>query len=245
MNFNQTVQWHIEKDQLQLNKVLAEWIIDYITQVLKKQDRFTWALSGGNTPKQLYELLAQPAFREKMPWNKLHIFFGDERHVPFDDPNNNGRMAFNALLKAVPVPPEQIHYIRTDVPPAKSASGYETILHTYFDPLKYSFDLVLLGMGDDGHTLSLFPGSEIIYEKEHWVKSLYSSDHQQYRITLTPAIVNRAARIAFLATGQQKSAVLKKVLQGSYEPEKFPAQIIQPQSGNTDWFMDEAAAGLL
>ncbi|MEO6167138.1 MAG: 6-phosphogluconolactonase, partial [Chitinophagales bacterium] len=201
MNLNQRGQLHIEKDPDRLSKVLAEWIIQYVAEVLKIQHRFTWALSGGNTPKQLYQLLAQPPYREKIPWNRLHIFFGDERYVPFDDPGSNGKMAFDALLNHVPVPPDQIHYIRTDLTPAKSASEYETVLHSYFDQTRNSFDLVLLGMGDDGHTLSLFPGSEIIFEKQHLVKSLYSTVHQLHRITLTSPVINRAARVAFFASG--------------------------------------------
>lgn len=239
------MQLHVEKNPEQLSNVLAEWICNYINEVLKNQDRFTWALSGGNSPKQLYALLAHSPYLEKIPWNKLHIFFGDERDVPFDDTRNNGKMAYETLLKQVPVPTSQIHYMRTDLKVEESAAEYEKTLHSYFDQTEKSFDLVLLGMGTDGHTLSLFPGQEIIHEKKKWVTTLYVPAQQMYRLTLTPFPVNQAARIAFLVTGQEKARTLKKVLYGGYDPDSFPSQIIKPQHGELHWFVDEDAANLL
>jgi len=233
---------HEKKTSKQLCLSLADWICDYIGKVLQKRDRFTLCLSGGNSPRQLYELLAQSPFKEKIPWEKLHIFFGDERYVPFDDERNNGRMANETLLRHVAVPRKQIHFIHTTLPPETSAMVYEETLNQYFGGQKNSFDLVLLGMGTDGHTLSLFPHSEIIHEKKYWVKSFLHEEDDMFRITLTPPLINRAKRIAFLVTGKKKSPALKKVLKGKSDPEKFPAKIIKPGSGELHWFVDEGAA---
>ncbi|MBK9730742.1 MAG: 6-phosphogluconolactonase [Chitinophagaceae bacterium] len=245
MNPRSSVQIHIGKDPVQLCKNLAEWIIECIADVLRSRDHFNLVLSGGNTPRQLYELLAQSPYREKIAWSQLHIFFGDERYVPFDDKRNNGRMAQDALLNHVAIPSSQIHYLRTDLQPEESAAEYETILKSLFSEKEISFDLVLLGMGDDGHTLSLFPGYEIIFEKERWVKSVYNIEQKEQRITLTAPIVNKSASIAFLVTGIQKSTTIKSVIQGNNDPEKFPCQIIKPITGSLHWFIDEAAASLI
>lgn len=236
------MQLHIEKDLSALSHELADWIRDYILQTLQKQDRFTWALSGGNTPKQLYELLATAPYREQIPWDKLHLFWGDERDVPYKDPRNNAKMTYDMLLDHVPVAATQVHIMRTDIPPEQSAAEYAKILHQYFDHTVTSFDLVLLGMGDDGHTLSLFPGTSIIHETETWTNAYYLPAQEMYRISLTTPVVNRAARIAFLASGNNKAIALKEVLQGTFDPDKFPSQIIQPRSGELHWFVDEAAA---
>src|SRR5262249_45403092 len=158
-------------------------------------------------------------------------FWGDERMVPFDDPRNNGKMAYRIFLKYVPVPSDQIHYIQTEIPPEESARQYEEMLHQYFDNKPSSFDLILLGLGDNGHTLSLFPHSPLIHEKKNWVKSYYLQEQSMCRITLTPPLVNQASRIVFLVTGNEKVAVLKKVLYGEFNPDEFPAQIIRPLTG--------------
>lgn len=236
---------HIEKDPAELHEKMAAWIYEYITWALKGQDRFTWVLSGGETPKQLYRLLAASPWKEKIPWEKIHFFFGDERYVPFDNEENNGKMAFESLLKQVPVSPEQVHYIDTKLTPEESAIAYKKILDVYFPEARKSFDLVLLGMGDDGHTLSVFPGSELIRDQSASVKAFFVPGKKMYRITLLPTIVNQSARIAFLVEGEKKAATLAAVLYGARQPEKFPAQLIKPSHGELHWFIDEAAAARL
>jgi len=242
---------HIYKTPEELSAAVAKWIADQIRDTLKNQDRFVIVLSGGSTPKQLHKILAATPYKEQIEWSKLHIFWGDERDVPFDDERNNAKMAFDTLLNHVPVPPSQIHIMRTDIPPEQSAIEYEKILHQYFDPQQLkrlpgnTFDLVLLGMGDDGHTLSLFPGTTLVHEEKTWVKSFFLSSQNMYRISLTKSIVNRSARIAFLTTGQSKANALKQVLQGAHNPDLYPSQVIQPANGELHWFVDEAAAGLL
>lgn len=239
------MQLHIEKNSTELSKILADWIMEHILDTLQKQDRYTWALSGGNSPQRLYELLANPPYREQIPWQKLHIFWGDERVVPFDDPRNNAKMAYDMLLHHVPIPPHQIHVMRTDIPPQQAAAEYERLLHQYFDHSPASFDLALLGMGEDGHTLSLFPGTPVVHEQKAWVTAFYLPPQQMYRITLTAPITNKATRVAFLAPGENKAATLKSVLEGPYDPDRFPSQQIKPTTGQLHWFIDEGAAAKL
>ncbi|HTN06081.1 6-phosphogluconolactonase [Agriterribacter sp.] len=236
---------HIQKDPSTVTAALAEWITQTIETVLQKQNRFTWVLTGGNSPKALYELLAASPYKERIAWDKLHIFWGDERAVPFSDERNNARMTYTYLLNKVPVIPEQVHVMRTDMDPAQSAVEYEKMLHGYFGTEGNSFDLVLSGMGDDGHTLSLFPGTEVIHEKQAWVKAFYLAAQQMYRITLTAPVVNRAALVVFLTFGANKAKALYEVLEGKPDIDLYPSQIIQPASGKPHWFVDAAAAALL
>jgi 6-phosphogluconolactonase len=236
---------HIYKSPDEVSKSLAAWITEAIETTLQKQDRFTWVVTGGNSPKQLYELLGASPYRERINWSKLHIFWGDERAVPFDDPRNNAKMTFEHLLNKVPVVRDQVHVMDTSLPPAESAKAYEAILHRYFTNEGPTFDLVLNGMGDDGHTLSLFPHTPVIHEKQAWVTSFYLDAQQMYRITLTAPIVNRAQKVAFLTFGANKSNALFEVIKGARNIEQYPSQLIQPDSGELHWFVDEAAASRL
>jgi 6-phosphogluconolactonase len=226
----------------ELAQKAATWLSGFVAEVLKKQDRFTIALSGGNTPKKLYSLLASEKYGKKIDWDKLHFFWGDERYLPFTDERNNARMAFDALLDHVPVRKEHIHIMRTDIEPEASAVAYEQTLRSYFDNTPFSFDLVLLGLGDNAHTLSLFPGYDSIHEREKWVISFYLNEQQMHRITLTAPIVNRARRLAFLVSGADKAAALFQVKYGRHDPDLYPAQLIQPYAESPYWFVDEAAA---
>jgi 6-phosphogluconolactonase len=239
------MQLHLHKDPNELSKAAAKWVADYISNTLRNQNRFTIALSGGGTPQKLHAILAAAPYKEQIDWSKLHIFWGDERVVPFEDNRNNAKMAYDTLLNQVPIPAAQIHVMRTDIDPVLSANEYEEILHRYFDNTAHSFDLVLLGMGDDGHTLSLFPNTEVVREKEKWATAFFLQSQNMYRITLTAPLVNQSACVAFLTTGAGKASALKEVLQGKFNPDKYPSQIIQPAKGSLHWFVDEAAAGQL
>lgn len=239
------MELHIEKDTKALSASLAEWVNNYIQQVLKKQDRFTFVLSGGSTPKALYALLAESPYKESIPWEKLHFFWGDERAVPFEDSRNNAKMCYDELLDKVPVKAENIHIMRTDITPQESAAEYEKIVKAYFEGSETTFDFVLLGMGDDGHTLSLFPGTEVIHGQDALATSFFLQTQDMYRITLTAPVVNNAACVAFLAAGAGKAEVLKQVLKGEKNVDLYPSQIIQPVKGQLHWFVDEAAAALL
>jgi len=241
------MQLTIAKNVDELNWQAAEWMVGFVNEVLENRDRFTIALSGGSTPKKLYQLLASEEFRSKIKWQKLHVFWGDERCVPFTDERNNARMAFEVLLNQVPLPKSQIHIMKTDIDPDVSANDYEKILKTYFptdvnsEPLS-TFDLVLLGLGDNAHTLSLFPGEEVIHENKHWVKAVYVRAVNMQRITLTAPVVNLSTRITFLVTGSDKADAVSQVLLNDYTPDLYPAQVIKPVHGQLFWFMDEAAA---
>ena len=225
------------------SQTVADWMVSLIKTTLEKKDRFLLVLSGGNTPKALHGLLAHSPYREKISWEKIHIFWGDERAVPFTDDRNNAKMAFDTLLDIVPVPPEQIHIMRTDISPVQSAAEYETILKNYFKADDSpTFDLVLLGMGDDGHTLSLFPGTPVIHEEKRWATAYFLKAQDMYRITLTRPVVNRSQHIAFLTTGSNKAKALHEVLEGNYHPDRYPSQTIKPLNGELHWFVDEAAA---
>lgn len=233
---------HIFKNKEVLSDELASWMCDIIEEGLKNQEFFTLVLSGGDTPKLLYKKLASEEYRDKINWKRIHIFWGDERVVPFNDDRNNAKMAFDLLIDHIDIPSTQVHIIRTDIEPNFAVDQYRKILHTFFDHTSQSFDLVLLGMGDDGHTLSLFPDSPIIEEHINWVNAVFSKKQEMYRISLMPLLVNKASRIAFMVDGEKKAKVLKQVLEGNYNPTKFPAQIIKPAEGELHWFLDEAAA---
>ena len=256
---------HIYKDSEELSYAAAKWIADAIAATLQNNDRCTIALSGGSTPERLHKILAASPYKEQIDWSRLHVFWGDERAVPFEDSRNNARMAYDTLLDFVPVPAAQIHVMRTDIAPEASALEYEKILHRYFDgaaggtpatgrtpaaggtlpgdgSAANSFDIVLLGMGDDGHTLSLFPGTAVVHEEKAWATAFFLKAQDMYRITLTKTIVNRAARIAFLTAGTKKAHALREVLKGEYNPDLYPSQEIKPVNGELHWFVDEAAA---
>jgi 6-phosphogluconolactonase len=229
----------------ELSRKAASWMVARIKEVLTHQDRFTIALSGGSTPKKLYQLLASEKYRHEIDWSKLHFFWGDERYVPFDDERNNAKMAFDTLLNHVPVVKEHIHLMRTDIEPHESAAAYEKILHQYFDNKPSTFDLVLLGMGDNAHTLSLFPDYTIIHERKKWVMAFHLAEQKMYRITLTAPVVNQAARVVFLVAGADKAVPLNHVLYGEHDPDQYPAQLIQPYLEKPLWFIDKAAASEL
>jgi 6-phosphogluconolactonase len=236
---------HIQQNPEAISLELAEWITTSVESVLQKKDICTLVLTGGNSPKRLYELLAANPYKERIDWSRLHIFWGDERAVSFTDNRNNAKMTYEHLLSKVPVIKENVHIMQTDIEPEQSAAAYQKILHNYFEETGISFDIVLSGMGDDGHTLSLFPNTAVIHEKILWVKAFYLAPQQMFRITLTAPIVNRAQKIAFLAFGAGKAHALKEVLEGIYNPDVYPSQIIQPVFGELHWFIDTAAAAQL
>ena len=233
-------------DAAELARAAAGEISFHIRRTLRASGRFTWALAGGNTPRALYRLLASDPFRETLPWHAVHFFWGDERHVPPDHPESNFRMAREAMLDAVAVPPENIHRIAAEEPDAaRAAVLYEAALRSFFALAAGEwprFDLVLLGLGEDGHTASLFPGSAAVREHERLVVAPWVEAQQAFRITLTPPVLSHARRALFLVSGGEKAAVLRAVLEGPREPDRYPAQVVE---GNRSWMVDRAAARLL
>ena len=211
---------------------------------------FRIALAGGSTPKMLYALMAEhPALRNSLPWDKMQVFFGDERHVAPGHADSNFQMASDAMLAKAPLEPQQIHRIKGEYSDtAQAATEYEEEIRRTF-ALKTGefprFDLSLLGMGNEGHTLSLFPGTKALHEAQrvvtrNWIGKLYTE-----RITLTAPAANAAANVIFMVTGSDKACALKAVLEGPHEPEQLPAQMIQPADGSLAWLVDAAAGSML
>jgi 6-phosphogluconolactonase len=233
----------INSDFEELSREMAGWMTGFIRARLEKKDRFSLVLSGGSTPRSLYQVLASPAFSKKLKWDKIDFFWGDERHVPFDDERNNAKMAWDTLLSKIPVKTDQVFRIPTNGDPAEDAMIYEKTLRNYLDALRMTgFDLVLLGLGDNGHTLSLFPGTAVLSEKDRWVSSFFLEEQKMHRITLTAPIINRSSAVAFLVSGSGKANAVHHVLEDVYSPVEFPAQLIQPDNGQLYWWIDEAAA---
>jgi 6-phosphogluconolactonase len=234
---------HIYDSPEQMSVAASAWIGALICETLKKKKRFSFVLSGGNTPKSLYELMANSPLKETIEWKRVDFFWGDERYVPFEDERNNARMAYKILLNNIPVSENQIHPMRTDISPDASVGDYEKMLRNYFEETgDRGFDLVLLGMGDDGHTLSLFPGTSVVHEDKAWIIAFYLKAQDMYRITLTKQLVNQSAQVLFITSGQGKSHALKEVLEGKYQPDLYPSQVIFPVEGELHWFVDKAAA---
>jgi len=235
-------------DAEELNRRAAEQFVRLATESVAASGRFTVALSGGSTPRALYSLLAGETFQPLVPWSKVYFFWGDERCVPPDHPESNYGMARVTMLERVPVPTENVYRVPTENGNAQRvAAEYERILRTFFDfneGQQPRFDLILLGLGEDGHTASLFLGTAALEE----TGTVTSNDIQRLetpRITLTLPAMNEAAHIVFLVSGSSKALVLKEVLEGQDQPTRFPAQSIQPVQGELLFLVDRAAASEL
>ncbi|MBE0503708.1 MAG: 6-phosphogluconolactonase [Desulfuromonadales bacterium] len=223
----------------------AELFAAQARQAIAARGRFLVLLAGGETPRRTYQLLAQDPHRRQIPWWDVHFFWGDERCVPIDDPRSNAAMAQKALLDHLPLRPEQIHPIRCDRSPQLSADRYQAELIDFFAGAVPCFDLALLGLGDDGHTASLLPGSAALEEQVNWTAVTRRREEDFSRITLTTPIINQAAVVLFLVAGGGKATVLAKILNPPTEAISYPAQLIRPRSGDLRWWADHAAASLL
>ena len=208
--------------------------------------RFTVALSGGSTPKAMFQILAEKPFADSLPWRSSYFFWGDERCVPPDHPDSNFRMANEALLSKVPIPSENIFRIPAeDEDHERAAANYSETLQTFIAEERPGLDLVFLGMGADGHTASLFPGTTALRVNDRVAVGNYVEKFQSWRITLTADSINRARNIIFLVAGADKAPALKEVIRGPRNPEQYPSQLIEPSHGTLLWMVDEAAAKLL
>jgi 6-phosphogluconolactonase len=225
-----------------LSLAAAEMFAELANQAIASCGRFNVALSGGNTPHRLYEILANTPSREQIRWESVYVFWGDERCVPADDPRSNARMARKTLLDHVPVPANQIYPIRGDLTPAQAAAQYETELRDFFGNQPPVFDLILLGLGENAHTASLFPHTSVLDEKERWVQEVYVAEQGMYRVTLTVPLINQAKDVIFLVSGADKALALQSVLEGAYQPHELPAQLIRPNGAHPIWLVDKAAS---
>lgn len=221
---------------------LADFVVAEAKQAILNEGRFSFVLSGGSSPKKLFELLASEAYRDKIEWDKVFFFFGDERYVPSDHADSNYLMAKKAFLDSLNISPGQIFKVNTSLPPSGAASTYENDIRAYFGSKPISFDLVLLGLGDNSHTASLFPHTSVLHEKEALVKEEFIEEVKMYRITLTAPLINKAKTIAFLVYGEGKVKAVHHILEDARNIEEYPAQLIHPETGTLHWFLDEPAA---
>ena len=237
----------IAADADAMSRAAAETLVGHISESLQTRDVYSIALSGGSTPRRLYTLLAgDPELRGQIPWDRVHFFWGDERHVPPDHPESNYHMAFEAMLSRVPIPADNIHRMRAENPDADKAAGnYAREIRRFFDIAPGEmpcFNCVLLGMGPDGHTASLFPGSPALGEQKRLVMANWVDKFQSFRITLTAPVFNNADLILLLVSGSQKADTLKAVLADVRAPDRYPVQRIQPKHGSMLWFLDRPAS---
>lgn len=283
-----SVVLHPDPESLAL--AAASSIVQQARRSVKDRGRCSIALAGGATPRRTYELLARPPFVELMPWDDVHIFWGDERCVEPTDPRSNERMAREALLDHVPIPPDQVHPMRcggedpdsprpadprAEIAARRRAEEYEGLLRAYFAPIgdavgaglhdragqaEPALDLVLLGLGEDGHTASLFPGSEVLRDEKRWVAATFvdtgpgagppgagplAAGGDVWRVTLTASFINGAAAVVFLVSGRAKAATVRDVLEGPIDSIRLPAQLIRPKNGTLFWHLDDDSAALL
>lgn len=234
----------------ELSRAAAEKFVEIARQKINAGYMFTVALAGGSTPKRLYELLADEnePYRNALEWRKINFFWSDERCVPPDANESNFRMANETLLKPLGIPSTKFHRIKGELNPKQAAVDYEGFLRLIFNTPTGSlprFDLILLGMGADGHTASLFPKSEALHSNGNLVAAPFVEKLGSHRLTFTPSVINHAENIIYLVAGSDKAPALHQVLEGDFDPETFPAQIVDPVSGNMFWFLDESAAELL
>lgn len=224
---------------------LANYFVETAASSIASHGQFSVALSGGSSPKKLYVLLASPLFKDKVEWNKVHFFFGDERYVPQTDPQSNYLMAKKALLEPLDLSYKQIFPVDTSLSPEEAAKKYTTDIHHYFAGTDVCFDLILLGLGDNSHTASLFPHTPVLHDKTVAVKEVFLEDQQVFRITMTAQLINQAHHIAFLVYGQGKAIAVHHVIEDKKDIENYPAQLIKPQNGDLQWFLDRGAASEL
>jgi 6-phosphogluconolactonase len=232
-------------DPQTLADAAARYVVERAQTAISERGRFSVALSGGSTPRHLHLRLASPPLVDQVDWPRVHVFFGDERCVPPDDERSNFRMAHETLLSKVPIPQTQIHRMRGELPPSEAAEDYTRELKAYFGDEPPRLDLILLGMGDNGHTASLFPGLSAVHEQQRWVVAEYVAEVGMWRVTLTPVVLNLAREDVFLVAGAAKASMLRQVLEGPYAPEALPAQVVRPAPGEVIWMVDAAAAAEL
>lgn len=236
----------IFKNMESLSHNAATLFVEQAAKAIEKRGQFLTALNGGSTPTRLFQLLATD-FRDQVDWNKVHIFWGDERCVPPDDPGSSYRQAQDALLSHVPIPEDNIHRVKGELEPAQASRDYALILKEFASsPFEFPrFDLVYLGMGEDGHTASLFPYSLVDVTEPTIPVTAHYQDRPANRVTLTQLVFNQARVVAFMATGDKKAVTLAEVLSDRYNPNLYPAQRIEPKDGKLIWLVDEDAASKL
>jgi 6-phosphogluconolactonase len=229
-------------DAAALADAAARHIVESGQAAIDARGAFSIALSGGSTPRELHLRLSSPPLASQIEWSRVHVFFGDERCVPPEDAQSNYHMAFETLLSRVPIPASQVHRMKGELEPSVAAAEYERELRDFFGDDPPRLDVILLGMGDNGHTASLFPGLTAVHEQQRWVVAEYVAEVSMWRITLTPVVLDLAREATFLVAGSGKASMLRQVLEGPFAPDERPAQIVRPSPGEVIWLVDAAAA---
>ncbi len=245
MTGNLKVKVRVFQDLDDLSRAAAEFFKKIAQESIVAQGRFAAALSGGSTPRRFYSLLGSPSYGDAMDWSRIHIFWADERCVPQDLPESNYKLAHDAFLTSVPLPAENIHRIRGEEGPEEAAQAYEYELRGFINgPGIVALDLVILGTGEDGHTASLFPGSDALLERTRLAVPVFFEQPKINRVTLTLPVLNHAAQVLFLASGRAKANIVRDILEGG-DTQHYPAGQVRPVSGDVTWFIDRQAAGKL
>ena len=237
--------YYIAKNKDTLSTFAASYFVKQAQMAISRNGRFAVCLSGGSTPKAMFEKLTKEPYFKSLDWGKVHVFFGDERSVPLHHQDSNYLMAQQALLQHVPIPLHQIYPIQGGLPVKDAAEQYEVKLTNFFGAYPWKFDLIWLGMGDDGHTASLFPYTTVLEENGVGVRAVHVEKLQTDRITFTAPLIKQAHQIAFLISGAGKAPALQSVINGPIQYQEYPSQLIARSSTNIDWLLDEAAAAHL
>jgi len=232
-----SVKLNISNTGAEVLESLAKCFVQKGQQAIASHGRFSVSLSGGSSPKKLYELLASAAYKDQLDWTKVDFFFGDERNVPQTDKDSNYLMAKKALFEPLNIPEENIYPVETALGPEAAAAAYTAAIAQYFKGGEQSFDLMLLGLGDNSHTASLFPHTPVLHDQSLGVKALFIDEVGMYRITMTYALINQSKTIAFLVYGEGKAIAVKHILEDEVNIDEYPAQLIK-KDGDVQWFLD-------
>ena len=232
------------KNPDQLLIALADFIVTKARETIDREGKFNFALSGGSSPRKLYELLSSESYKTQIDWKNVYFFFGDERYVPHDSPESNFLMAKKSLFDPLQIAENNIFGVNTRLTAKAAAIDYETRIREHLQG-DCRFDLVLLGLGDNSHTASLFPHTSVLHEKAALVKEVYVEEVKMDRITFTAKLINRANTIIFLVYGAGKAEAVHHILKDPLNVEEYPAQLIHPDQGDVQWFLDEPAASLV
>ncbi|MNK03408.1 6-phosphogluconolactonase [compost metagenome] len=235
---------NIFKSQAELNEQLAQYVIEVANKAIAEKNRFDFVLTGGSSPKGLYQLLST-TYKDKIDWNKTYFFFGDERTVlPFEK-DYNGLMAKESFFDNLELKDGHIFYVDTNLSPEEAAADYKNKLDEHFSYSPIIFDLILLGMGDDAHTASIFPHTTLVNNEELNVASVWVEKLNTNRVSLTAPLINQAKHVVFITFGENKATALEKVFGEEKDFANYPSQLINPVNGDLQWFVDEAAASLI
>ena len=229
-----------------LFEAATQFVVQFLASKSDRDNLHSVALSGGSTPQRLFSRLAAEPYRSQVDWSSIRIFWGDERGVPPDHADSNYRMAKESLLDCVPILPHHVFRMEGERPAQEAAARYESALQQAFSGEKTGrfpcFDLMLLGMGPDGHTASLFPETAVLSEREQWVAAPWVEKFKTHRITLTPPVINAAKQVLFVVGGSDKDVAIEAVLEGESQPNRYPAQLVDPVQGDLVWLLDREAA---